>query len=745
VRYVIYDAETRSTLNLKNVGSHVYACGPTTDVWCVSWCIVTDDIRGPLKTWLPSDPISPDIVTAAADPETVIVAFNDAFERQVEQRILHPRYGWPIFSIERRRCAQAITLTHALPAALDAVAAALQLKARKTAAGKKVMKLLAQPRKPRKGEDPTQTYWHDTPKNLAILYEYNRIDVEITAEIVTRFGFIPPHEQKVWELDAVINARGIHIDSDLLDAALNIGDQAATDLRDRIAALTDGEITSPAQTERILKWLSRQGCELPNIQDDTLLDALKRPDLAPTAKQMITLRRDGAHAAVNKLSTLRRWLGADHRIRQVYRYHGAMPGRFTSVGAQMQNLKKPTIEDIGTALEAVRSGSLAYLKTRYERPLAIVGDITRGLIVPAPGHRLFIADLSGIESRGLAWLCDQRDKLEAWRQFDRTGDPKQEPYRRFATEELKLSGAGARGIGKLADLAFGYQGAVGAWRRLAPPGDATSKQTIATYRHAWLRQHPNIAKFWATSVRQAVNAIENNGECFTVARIAFQREDRFLYMELPSGRRLSYPFARIYVDEQGKTFTFRDASGGRWEWYHVLKRRGVFGGLIAENATQALCRDIFVEAMLRLEAAGYHIVAHLHDEFVCEVREGFGDLDEFRAIITTPPAWAPDFPIAAKARIADRFIETKANTEAVEGNEDSEVAELDEAIDFEIPPDAAELHVEPASLSAASTPPMPPIDNIPPPEFDDPPASNRVELRPIATSTRMRAASCSCG
>ena len=180
MRYVVYDAETRSVSSLKQTGSHIYLCDPVTDVVCVSYCVVVDGVRGPISTWLPLQPIPAEILEAAADPDTLIVSFNDAFERQLEQHILHPRYGWPIFPIERRRCAQATALTHALPAALDAVAAALRLTVRKTPAGKRAMKQLAQPRKPRKGEDPSKTYWHDDPKLLATLYEYNRIDVAIT-------------------------------------------------------------------------------------------------------------------------------------------------------------------------------------------------------------------------------------------------------------------------------------------------------------------------------------------------------------------------------------------------------------------------------------------------------------------------------------------------------------------------------------------------------------------------------------
>jgi DNA polymerase bacteriophage-type len=732
MRCLVYDIETKSTLNLKLVGSYIYSRAATTDVRCVSYCFVSDGTRGPISTWLPSDPVPDEIITAAADPDTLIVAFNDAFDRQIEQSILHPRYGWPIFSIERRCCAQAIALAHALPAALDSVAAALRFKTRKTAEGKRVMKLLAQPRKPRAGEDPTQIYWHDTPERLATLYKYNRIDTEITADIVALLGFLPHEEEMAWRLDAAINSRGLGIDVELLNGALNIADEADAELRAKLAALTDGEITSPAQIKRVLTWLALRGCALADVRKETVLEALKRPDLTRAVKELLTLRLDGAHAAVDKLTTLRRWTGDDQRIRQVYRYHGAMTGRFTSLGAQMQNLKKPQVKDVAGAIAAVRTGSLAQVRAHFERPLAIIGDITRALVVAAPGHRLFIADLSGIESRGLAWLCNEQGKLKEWREYDRSKDPKLEPYYLFGTRDLGLDDTIARKTGKTADLAFGYQGSVGAWRRLAPPGDSTSVEKVYTNRKAWVRKHPNIKKFWSVSVRQAINAVES-GDCerFTAARIAFQRDARFLHLELPSGRRIRYPFARVYADEYGKSFTFRDASGGRWEWYHVLKRRGAFGGLIAENATQAICRDIFVEAMLRLVAAGYRVVAHLHDEVVCEVPDGFGDLDEFISIITTPPVWAPDFPIAAKGRVADRLIEftdAKASTynnsnesdlDDTGSTDDADVEEVDEGAALDALPATELLYKElPPALSAAISAAEP---IIPLPGFDSPP------------------------
>jgi hypothetical protein len=948
MRYLIYDIETRSQLRLKEFGAYRYSRHPSTDIWCVSYCLVVDGVRGEIKTWLPGDPVPAEFLAAAADPETLIIAFNDGFERVIEAHILGLRYGWPILPIERRRCAQAISLSFALPASLDAVAEALGLKVRKTAEGKRAMKLLAAPRKPRKGEDPAQIYWRDTPERLATLYEYNRVDVGITADIIERLGFIPTHEQDIWTLDAAINARGIHIDTSLLDPAIAITEQSAVELDRKLIALTDGVITGPAQTQRILKWLGQHGCTVPNVQEETLELALERGDLQPEARQLIEYRLNGAQAAVKKLATLRRWMSpTDGRIRQVFRYHGAMPGRFTSVGVQAQNLRKPDIDGIEVAIAAVRTGNLRELQARYERPLDIVGGLTRAMVTPAPGHRFFIADLSGIESRGLAWIAGEISKLDAWRRFDETGDPEDEPYRKLA-KEFGITGDDARGKGKTClgpdtlvltdrgvkpitsvqigdklwdgvswvnhrglmnqglrhtiqrfnsvwltpdhlilcgnswltadelsiesaqtqalatgsanlplpaicsaravdcrpswlnafaallntlccwsiwpkvdplnaglalsanadrngknigvtlisalktligadcligfqpfkldasrktlgtlaigdmraaalasiphgamgqrdgepsssmclhflggmtrslcsigsttttstnpetsasrqrppatttsppstvatrlsptydlacagprsrftvvtaagpiivhncDLAFQYQGGIGAWRRLAGTDDDTPDDTVKRYQFAWRQRHPKITQFWDRSISSAVKALDNPRVRFPVAHIAFLRDGNFLHLELPCGRTIKYPQARVYPTEfDDRSFTFKDASGGRWEWLHELKGKPAFGGLVAENCTQALCRDIFVDAMLRLDAAGYRLVLHLHDEFVCEVPDDFGNLDEFKRIIAQPPTWAPDFPVATKARIADRFIEIK--------------------------------------------------------------------------------------
>src|SRR6516162_6923153 len=673
MRYSIYDCETRSALDLSQFGAHNYARDPSTDLWFVSYCIVTDGVPRPILTWRPSDPPPTEIIDLHADPEAVIAAFPDAFERQIELNILGPRYGWPVFPIERRRCLQASALSFGLPASLDKVAEALNLPIRKTKQGKAAMKKLAKPRKLRPGEDPTKIYWHDDPKLLATLKLYNQDDVTITVSAARILGFIPPHEQEIWTLDAAVNGRGLCFDVPLIDAAINIIEEASVELNEKLAVVTDGVISSPAQTKRIVNWCAEHCCPIPDTQKKTVEEILAHSDLAPEVRQLLTLRQEGAQAAANKFMTVRRWLNGGPRIYHAFRYHGAMPGRFTSIGVQVQNLKKPEVENVAGAIDAVRTGSLKHMQScGYARPLEIVGDISRATVIAASGNRLFDVDLSGIESRGIALIANEFTKLDQWKKFDQTGREEDEPYYIFGTTGLNLDKGIARKYGKTGDLAFGYQGGTGAWRKMAPPGDTTPDHKVREFQKAWARAHPNIAKFWGVALRQAMNAIEDKDhERFTAARIAFQRDKQFLHLELPSGRRIRYPYPRLYEDigfdgNPRRSFTFRDASGGRWEWYHVLKKRGAFGGLIAENATQAICRDVFCDAMLRLEAANYHVVAHLHDQFVCEVPEGFGSLEEFIAIITAPPAWAPDFPIAAKGRITDRLIEIKPPKSASE-------------------------------------------------------------------------------
>jgi DNA polymerase len=225
---LFFDIETFSALDLTKVGSWLYARHPTTDIRCVSYCLVVDGVRGPVETWM-REPLPQAVLTFAAAADATAVAFNNAFDRQIWERILTPRYGWPAIPFERHRCAQAAALARALPAALDAAAAALKIETRKTKEGVAAMKRLAGPRrqsaKERKAGKPLD--FSATPEQLAALGEYNRIDVLMMMEIVDRIGLLSDAEQMIWQLDQRINERGAYIDVGLLEAGLCIGKHGA--------------------------------------------------------------------------------------------------------------------------------------------------------------------------------------------------------------------------------------------------------------------------------------------------------------------------------------------------------------------------------------------------------------------------------------------------------------------------------------------------------------------------------------
>jgi DNA polymerase len=259
----------------------------------------------------------------------------------------------------------------------------------------------------------------------------------------------------------------------------------------------------------------------------------------------------------------------------------------------------------------VTTGDPVHVAKLYPQPLEIVGDIARAMICAAPGHRLLIGDFSGIESRGLAWISEQRSKTDQWAKFDRTSDPKDEPYYILGrscgqSEEL------ARKIGKTADLAFGYMGGPGAWDRLAPEDDTSSEEDKRRYQRTWRSLHPQTVQFWAGINRAAISAVRKPGTAFNYKSLSCSYDETFLRLALPSGRSLSYPFPRLATDKFGNAMVmFKDNAAGIW--VDCRFGQGAYGGLWAENITQAVSRDLLAAAMQRLKAAGYPKLP----EFLC--------------------------------------------------------------------------------------------------------------------------------
>jgi DNA polymerase len=650
------DYETRSRLALKVVGAHRYAADPSTEVLCCAFAV--DD--GPVQLWRPGDPVPIEFIEAARDPNWIVAAHGDHFETAIEQQILTPQYGWPEIPIERHHCTQSMCLALGLPAKLSLAANVLELVHRKDTAGERLMHMMSKPRKPRRDEDPAGIYWIDDRERLERLYEYCKQDFRVERELHGRVQTLSSAEQAIWELSHKINARGFCVDRAFAEAARKIAQQAGAEIDQELADLTRGGATSINQVAKLLAWLRDHGCTLKSLKRDAIERQIGKDDLAAPVLRVLELRLGGAQAAVTKIKALLARAGEDDRIRGGFRYHGAATGRWTGEGFQAQNLKRPVVDNLDAAIAAVATGDYQHVRSFYPRPLSVVGDCSRAMICAAPGKVLIGADFSSIESRVLAWIAAEEWKLDSYRRFDATRDPKDEPYCVTACKIFnKPNGtytkdSPERGIGKTCDLAFGYMGGLGAWRKFEP--DRFSDAEVEQFKIEWRAAHSNIRKWWHRLDKAAWTAVQQRGRVVRCGVVTFKCRGTFLQLTLPSGRKLSYPQPRIIGDDHEQHVLFADNACGRFT--DCRHGQGAYGGTWTENVVSGIARDLLADAMLRIEAAGYPIVLHVHDEIVAEVPEDFGSTGEFTRLMTRRPAWALDLPISAKAWSGNRYTKS---------------------------------------------------------------------------------------
>jgi DNA polymerase len=550
---------------------------------------------------------------------------------------------------------------------------------------------MSRPLPRRKRDAPDLIRWHDTPEARARLAEYCRHDVVLERAVFCALPPLSPSEQTLFILDAVINQRGFCVDTALAQAARNIAHHERIAINTEIATLTDGEITTADQVARILAFVRRHGRLISNLSRRAVSAVLEH-EPGGAVRRLLELRREGARASVRKLDALHASVDADNRLRGTLRFHAAGTGRWSGRGYQPQNLKKVETADIDSAVDAILAGDLDRIR-ELGAPLTVAADVSRSIICAAPGHVLIGGDFSAIESRVLAWIANEDWKLDVYRQYDETGDPTLEPYCATATRMLGRTVTPAdeagRQIGKTADLALGYGGSIGAWRRFNPGDDRPDGEILQNIAD-WRCAHPAIGKFWKDLRRAALQAVYT-GQQIELGPLSFVMENGTLRMVLPSGRAVSYPQARLGPGkfEGTREIYFKDNARGAWtevsSWY----------GLLTENVVQAIARDLLAAAIVRLEAAGYPVVLHVHDEVVCEVPEGFGSVKDFLRLLTEPPDWAEGLPlpIVAKAWTGKHYAKTKTAppTAAPKAMNGTKLHAVTAQTTIEVPPESDDI------------------------------------------------------
>jgi DNA polymerase len=459
-----------------------------------------------------------------------------------------------------------------------------------------------------------------------MLYAYCKQDVECERELYRWLPPLIPAEQELWCLDQVINDRGFYTDGLLIEKAIAISTAAERTIADELHQATGGAIETPGQVDKLLAWLSGSGCTLADLQKSTLTHALRRTNLSPEVRRVLELRQEAAHAAANKFPTMQAWRCTDGRIRGAFKFHGAATGRWSAAGVQPQNFRKEEdIENIAAKFDAVMAGDIEKVRA-LGMPLAVIGDLSRTAICAPPGHHLVHGDYSAIESRVTAWITDEQAKLAEWKRFDESGDPHDEPYYTLG-RALGFPEETARARGKIADLAFGYGGGVNAYKRFAGEDDTTTDLQIRGYQQTWRTRHPQTVQFWYGIERAAVGAVHRPLTIVPYGRLKLEcrnlGEFPFLFIKLPSGRELAYPFAKLIQNTRGKAaVTFMDNAIITGGWTEYRPGHGIWGSTFLENIVQGIARDHLAAALKRIEAAGYAVILHVHDGIACEVPNG---------------------------------------------------------------------------------------------------------------------------
>jgi DNA polymerase len=634
-------------------------------VLCVAYAL--DD--GPVEIWTPGEPVPELVLAAAANPSCRWVAHNSAFERAILKAILVSRHGWPAVPRARHVCTMALSLAHGYLGSLDSVATMLGLVNQKDVAAAKEVAKMWKPRKVKRGEDPNILHWVDSPELRVKLHAYCKQDVATTRELHGRLPALTESEQEVWVIDAEINDRGVLIDAPLAKAASRLVVKALDELDARICAETGGAVAQASKLPTLKKWLKTQGVELPRKlrkrkADDEMVerDCLDADDIEKLlagslpnecVRKVLEVRLLAAQSAVSKVDRMLVTRCADGRVRNNYKMYGALTGRFAGEGLQLQNLKRPellkTDDAVAAAIEMVRAENYEAIKAKHGDVLGVIGDLCRSMIIPAPGHRFIVGDFSAIEARVLTWLAGDTNKLETFRQFDAGVGP--DIYCLAAENVLGLepgTGKQERAMGKIFELGLGYgMGAKKILGNIHKSGRPNaSVEDAQRWVDAWRRQNPKIVAFWKALEDAAIAALRYPGMPIRCGAISFEMRDGVLSVRLPSGRELNYPNPVIEIGRFGSPqITFPDRP----------RDKRMYGGKWAENVTSVAARDLLVDAMKRLRAAGYVLTLHTHDEIGAEVPVDVGSAEEFERILIEVPEWASGLPIAAKVFTCDRF------------------------------------------------------------------------------------------
>ena len=657
---ILIDFEARSLLPLTGkdaVGTWRYAEHYSTEVLCVAY-IVRDENRKLIArgVWIRGDE-SPPGFFAYMTGDFTMKALNAPFEMAIWDLLCVPRMGWPAAPLNRWDCIMARALVQAYPGGLEDLGTAMGLRIQKDMEGRKLMLTMCKPLKQkRKRKKAGVIEWKEDDESMQRLAKYCLADVDTADLADAQLRPLLFSERRLWLLDQKINQRGFNIDYNSAVAANEMIDAEAIRFNEEITDASGGVITKPTQDQRIKKWMTELGYPIPNMQAETVGNWLDRSDLPDYIWRVLEIRSLANGVAIKKIKAMLRMRTADGTIKHAFAFHDPKTGRWGSKGVQAHNFPREQLEtDSEVFFTILNQRNFGLIDFVYGDCMKTLTKCLRNFIIPRPGYVFKVGDFSSVESIVLNVRAGAAKKVAMYRNgIDIYKHSITNLYGMKVNEVTKSE----RSEGKVIELASGYQGSVGALATfcrgygipMVPLG--TEGNFLMNGRNAlelvqkWRKANPEIVAFWYATERAATQAVltgkiqECNGIKWGLWKDVAGR--RYLCALLPSGRYLYYNQPRVEKVGRYYKLSIRDKRKG-WTY------QATYGGRLVENIIQAICRDLLAAAMVRVDAAGYNIVLHVHDEIVAEVRENdeTRSLDKMLALMSVKPKWAGEYPISA--------------------------------------------------------------------------------------------------
>lgn len=637
------DIETYSSVDLTDAGVYAYTEAPDFDILLISY--IFDDWGEDEVRTIDCFDADPDMMAefceALTDPQIVKTAFSANFERTCLAKWLNkpmPPEEW--------RCTMVKALTLGLPGNLAGAGVALGLPADKLKdpQGKALIQFFSKPCKPTRtnGQRTRNLPAHD-PAKWQLYKNYNRQDVVTEQEILRKLSIYktPEDEQALWSLDQHMNDNGVRLDIPMVEKIVEYDTRRRQELQEEAQELTG--LKNPNSLAQLKRWLSEQGVEMANVTKDTIAEALQDPALPEVVRRVLEIRTALGKTSVAKYSTMLVAHCQDHRLRGILQFYGAnRSGRWAGRLVQTHNLAKNSLPDLALARELAAEGDFDTMGTLFGETAFVFSELIRTAFIPSDGCRFIVSDFSAIEARVLAWLAGEEWVLEAFRNGE-------DIYCKTASMmyhvPVEKHGANShlRQKGKVAVLACGYQGGVGAMKRMDRSGSIPEDE-LQSVVDQWRQANSKAVKLWRTCELAARTAIEEHRTVRLKNGVAFGYINGNLFIKLPSGRKLCYWDTRLKLDPRDgrEHIVYMGVNQETKQWGETE----TYGGKLVENIVQATARDCLAISMQRVAALGYNIVMHVHDEIIvdCPI-EDTGAMDRINACMAEPIPWAPGLPL----------------------------------------------------------------------------------------------------